>query len=144
MDSWNWKGEQPTLLTEEGRHSDWTSCHESDLSGENTSMTTQVRCQVSGVCGDGIDGGLLGFTLHPSCTAAGQSGGPHTRLLHSQRLSAAEGETTFRQTAANSTSRWSWSETDTDLRCVGLWQLHTLNCKTYPGCTMSSRVARML
>lgn len=34
MDSWNWKGEQPTLLTEEGRHSDCTSCHESDLMGK--------------------------------------------------------------------------------------------------------------
>lgn len=33
VDSWNWKGEQPTLLTDDGRHSDWTSCHESDLEG---------------------------------------------------------------------------------------------------------------
>lgn len=34
VDSWNWKGEQPTLFIEDGRHSDCTSCHESDLRGE--------------------------------------------------------------------------------------------------------------
>lgn len=40
MDSWNWKGEQPTLFTEDGRHSDCTSCHESDLKDEKNQWNT--------------------------------------------------------------------------------------------------------